>query len=74
MNDVGRKPTLRSPTQLSISFDQEQWLAVEAYQRLRRISTMTESVRALVWRGLEAEGAAPPPGPAAAGKGKRSGS
>jgi hypothetical protein len=47
----------------AISFDQEQWQAIEAYQRLRRISTMTESVRALVWRGLEAEGAAPPTAP-----------
>jgi hypothetical protein len=64
MGDVGRKPTLRSPTQLSISFDEEQWRAIEAYQRGRRISTTTETIRALIWRGLEAEGAAPPTAPA----------
>jgi hypothetical protein len=71
MGYVGRKPTLRSPTTLSIAFDEEQWRAVEAYQRSRRISTVTETIRALIWRGLEAEGAAPPP--PAPQKGKRSG-
>jgi hypothetical protein len=45
-------------------FPEEQWRAIEAYQRNRRISTLTESIRALIWRGLEAEGAAPPPAPA----------
>jgi hypothetical protein len=74
MADVGRKPTLRAPRLLSIAFDQEQWRAIEDYQSSQRISTVTETVRALIWRGLEAEGAAPPPGPAAAGKRKRSGS
>jgi hypothetical protein len=64
MGYVGRKPTLRAPRLLSIAFDQEQWRAIEAYQRNRRISTLTESIRALIWRGLEAEGAAPPPAPA----------
>jgi hypothetical protein len=61
MGYVGRKPTLRSPRLLSIAFDQEQWRAIEAYQSARRISTVTETIRALIWRGLEAEGAAPPP-------------
>ena len=72
MADVGRKPTLRAPRLLSIAFDQEQWGAIEAYQRNRRLSTVTESVRALIWRGLDAEGAAPPP--ASAPRQKRGGS
>ena len=57
MGYVGRKPTLRAPRLLSIAFDQEQWRAIEANQRNRRISTTTETIRALIWRGLEAEGA-----------------
>ena len=70
MSHVGRRPTLREPTQLSIAFDKEQWDAVEAFQRARRITSVTEAVRALVWRGLESEGAAPPLSPAPKKKGR----
>jgi len=62
---VGRKKTVAPVAQLSIGLGADQWQAVEAYRAARRLSSASEAVRALIWRGLEAEGAAPPPEPPA---------
>ena len=56
MRDMGRKPTVRPVKQLAIGFDAAQWSAVERFQRSRRLSSPTEAVRQLIWRGLESEG------------------
>ncbi len=63
---MGRKPTLGGTTQLAIKFASDQVRLVEEWRIAHRVSTPSEAVRLLVWRGLEADGwaARPTPPPA----------
>ena len=63
MSGMGRQPSVKPVKQLAMGFGREQWDAIEEFQRTRRVSSITEAVRQLIWKGLEAEGLAPPPTP-----------